>query len=244
MISPRQTLGNYYNDPAARKSFLKQVFDAGARDYDFVERLLSLGTGARYRREALRRAGLATGMNVLDVAVGTGLVARVEIHIVRAPKLVTGLDPSLGMIREAVESLGISVVLGVGEQLPFPDDPFDFVSMGYALRHLTDISRAFSEFNRVLKPGGTLCIIEITAPRHWLSRAMLRGYMRGIVPMVTRVTTGRPQSQLLWKYYWDTIEACLPPQDILDVIRRSGFADSGHHSEFGIFSEYTGRKPW
>ena len=46
MISPRQTLGNYYNDPAAKKSFLKQVFDAGARDYDFVERLLSLGTGA------------------------------------------------------------------------------------------------------------------------------------------------------------------------------------------------------
>jgi demethylmenaquinone methyltransferase/2-methoxy-6-polyprenyl-1,4-benzoquinol methylase len=242
-LPPHPTLGDYYGAAAGKRSFLREIFDAGARDYDHVERLLSFGTGGRYRREALERAGLAGGMTVLDVAIGTGMVAREEITIVGSPALITGVDPSVGMMRKAVESLGIRVALGVGEQLPFAEGQFEFVSMGYALRHLTDLNRAFGEFHRVLKPGGRLCVLEISAPRSRLRRAILRTYMRGVVPLLTRLTTGRAQSQLLWQYYWDTIEACLPVEDILDGIRRAGFIDARRHAELGIFSEYTARKP-
>jgi demethylmenaquinone methyltransferase/2-methoxy-6-polyprenyl-1,4-benzoquinol methylase len=94
----------------------------------------------------------------------------------------------------------------------------------------------------MLRPGGRLCVLEITAPRRWLGRVVLRGYMRCIVPLLTRVTTGRAQSQLLWRYYWDTIEACLPPEKVMEALRGAGFVDVQLHTELGMFSEYTGRK--
>ena len=242
VLPPHPTLDAYYAGAAVKHGFLQKIFNATAPDYDRIERLLSFGSGSWYRRQALRRAGLEAGMKVLDVAVGTGLVAREEIGIVGSPRLVTGLDPSIGMMRQAVDSLGIAAVMGVGEQLPLADGQFDFLSMGYALRHLADLHRTFSEFHRVLRPGGRLCILEITAPRRGWGRAILRGYMRNVVPMLTRITTGRAQSQLIWQYYWDTIEACVSPESVMDAIRQAGFVDVRRHAELGIFSEYTAKK--
>lgn len=240
-LPPHPTLEAYYAGASVKRGFLREIFDATAPDYDYVERFLSLGTGKWYRRQALRRAGLSAGMKVLDVAVGTGLVAREEIAITGQPSFVTGLDPSIGMMRQAVDALGIAAVLGVGEQLPLASGQFDFLSMGYALRHLSDLNRAFSEFHRVLKPGGRLCVLEITAPRSGWGRAILRGYMRHLVPFLTRITTGRADSQLLWKYYWDTIEACLRPESVMIALREAGFSDVKHSAELGLFSEYTAR---
>ncbi len=61
--------------------------------------------------------------------------------------------------------------------------------------------------------------------------------------MLTRLATGRKQSQLLWQYYWDTIDACVPPETLLDALKTSGFANVQRYVEFGIFSEYTAIKP-
>ena len=243
ILPPHPTLEAYYAGVAVKRGFLKGIFDDAAQDYDHVERLLSWGTGSWYRRKALVRAGLGQGMKVLDVAVGTGLVAREEITLVGDPKLIIGLDPSAGMMRQAVASLHISAALGVAEQIPMGDEQFDFLSMGYALRHLGDLHRVFAEFYRVLRPGGRLCILEITLPRRRAWRWFLRVYMRSIVPLLTRLTTGRASSQLLWRYYWDTIEACLPPETLLAALRQAGFVEAERHVEVGIFSEYTARKP-
>jgi demethylmenaquinone methyltransferase/2-methoxy-6-polyprenyl-1,4-benzoquinol methylase len=182
-------------------------------------------------------------MKMLDVGVGTGLVAREGITLVGDPRLVFGLDPSAGMVRQVGSTLKIQTILGVAEQLPITSGQFSFLSMGYALRHLADVNRAFAEFFRVLEPGGRLCILEITAPRRRLGRMLLRAYMRGLVPLLTRVATGREQSRLLWQYYWDTIDACVPPETLLHALRRAGFVDADRHVELGIFSEYTARKP-
>lgn len=243
VLPPHPELRAYYDGASVKRGFLRRIFDSGARDYDHVERLLSFGRGSEYRREALRRAGLRAGMRVLDVAVGTGLVAREEIGLTGDPRLVIGLDPSPGMLRQAVDALKIAAVIGVGEQIPMASDQFDFLSMGYALRHLSDLKRAFAEFHRVLRPGGRLCVLEITAPRNVVARALLRGYMRCIVPLLTRLTTGRGSSQLLWQYYWDTIEACLRPEAVMDALRNAGFDGVQRHDLFGIFSEYTASKP-
>ena len=101
-------------------------------------------------------------MNVLDVAIGTGLVARQAIAIVGNPRLVLGLDPSAGMLAQAIANLSIPVIRATAERIPLASDGFDFLSMGYALRHVADLGAALSEFYRVLKPGGTLCLLEIT----------------------------------------------------------------------------------
>ncbi len=241
-LAPHPTLPRYYSAPETKRPFLRDIFNSTACDYDRIEKILGLGSGSWYRRQALLRAGLSPGMRVLDIAAGTGLVAREEITIVGSPKLIIGVDPSIGMLSRAVSSLGIPALLGVGEQLPIRDEAVDFLSMGYALRHLSSLSAAFAEYHRVLKPGGRLCILEITRHRRRAIRFFMRSYMRWVVPFLTRLTASSAETGLLWEYYSDTIEACVAPQSVLDALKQAGFVDVRRDVQLGIFSEYTGRK--
>jgi demethylmenaquinone methyltransferase/2-methoxy-6-polyprenyl-1,4-benzoquinol methylase len=235
-------LGEYYAPGQSKSGFLKEIFDRTAGDYDRVERVMAFGSGRWYRRQALLRAGLAPGMKVLDVAAGTGMVAREAAAIVGERGRVVGLDPSAGMLAQLLANLSVPVLCATGERLPFAETTFDFLSMGYALRHLTDLSAALREFHRVLRPGGTACLLEITAPAGKIGRAVLRGYLRGIVPCLTRLTARNAESPRLWRYYWDTIDACVPPGEVLAAMHDAGFVDARRHVELGVFSEYTGRR--
>jgi demethylmenaquinone methyltransferase/2-methoxy-6-polyprenyl-1,4-benzoquinol methylase len=248
-VAPHPILTGYYAaQSAGKRRFVRRVFDHGAGDYDRIENLMAFGTGRWYRRQALLRAGLKPGMRVLDVATGTGLVAREQVRIVGDPKLVIGLDPSPAMLCRAVGALGIGSILGTGERLPLADASFDFVSMGYALRHLSDLREAFREFARVLRPNGRLCILEISCPRGALPRTLLRAYLRYVVPSYARfgsrgngagVVDGADDSRLLWQYHWDTIERCITPQRAMDCLRDVGFNDVRCAHTLGIFTEYT-----
>ncbi len=115
-LPPHPELSAYYRGARGKRTFLRQIFDETAHDYDRVERVLALGSGRWYRRQALRRAGLAGGMRVLDVATGTGLVAREAMGVVGAAGNVIGVDPSVGMLRQARASLNLRAVLGVGRR--------------------------------------------------------------------------------------------------------------------------------
>jgi demethylmenaquinone methyltransferase/2-methoxy-6-polyprenyl-1,4-benzoquinol methylase len=232
----------YYGDEAERGRFLRRIFDETARDYDRIERVLALGTGPWYRRAALQRAGLAAGAQVLDVGIGTGLVAREALALIGPSGGLTGVDPSPGMLAE-VDLSGIELVSGRAEALPQAEASQDFVSMGYALRHIVDVGAAFAEFRRVLRPGGRLLVLEISKPAGRVGSALLKTYMRGVVPLIARVVATQPTSPELWRYYWDTIEACIAPDAVLAALRTAGFEDVRRHVELGIFSEYTATKP-
>jgi demethylmenaquinone methyltransferase/2-methoxy-6-polyprenyl-1,4-benzoquinol methylase len=242
VLPPHPELREYYAD--VKRPFVRKMFDHGAADYDRVERMMALGTGSWYRRKALTRAGLKHGMRVLDMAVGTGLLAREAVAITGDPSRVLGVDPSTGMLAQARQNLTIMVVQGTGEQVPVSSDTFDFVSMGYALRHLSDLNVTFSEFLRVLRPGGTLCVLEMTRPRHRLYVGAMRLYMRYLVPCLSRFAARHSDSPMLWRYFWDTVEACVPPERVCQALSAAGFAEVTRHTELGIFSEYTARKPY
>ena len=241
-LPPHPDLAKYYDPRSGKTDFVRKIFDDTAPDYDRIERLIGLGSGSWYRRRALERAGLKQGQLVLDVAIGTGLVAREACTITGSPQRVIGLDPSHGMLELAAHALGIRPVIATGERLPFADNSFDFLSMGYALRHLSDLSVTFAEFHRVLRPGGRLCVLEITKPAGSLATLLLKFYMRSVVPGMARIIGRRRSTQHLWTYYWDTIAACVPPTAVQAALSTAGFAAVGRHVELGIFSEYTGTK--
>jgi demethylmenaquinone methyltransferase/2-methoxy-6-polyprenyl-1,4-benzoquinol methylase len=242
-VRPHRTLFGYYGRDEERPEFVRHLFDSAATDYDRIEGSMALGWGRWYRREAVVRAGLSEGMRVLDVAIGTGLVAREEVRVVGDPSRVTGLDPSAGMLGQARKHLGVRGVLGIGEQLPFRDGSFDFLSMGYALRHLSELTVALREFGRVLRPGGVLCVLELTRPENRFGYAALRFYLRRVVPRLTRLRTRNPEAELLMRYFWDTVEACIPPPRILAAMDEAGFVDARRTLVIGLFSEYTAFRP-
>jgi len=110
--------------------------------------------------------------------------------------------------------------------------------MGYALRHVPDLETAFCEYHRVLRPGGRLLVLEITAPTSRLGRALSGLYLARVVPALTRAATGSADAESLTRYYWDTIVECVPPDVILQALRGAGFHDARRHVLGRLLSEY------
>lgn len=241
--TPHSTLSEYYQDESQRAEFLRNIFNTTATDYDQVERMLAFGTGPDYRHRALKHAGLRPGMQVLDVGFGTGLVAAQAIRLTGDACYVMGVDPSPGMMQASPLVATVKLLEGRAEALPVPDASQDFVSMGYALRHVSDVETAFAEFYRVLRPGGRVCILEITTARGRTANALLKFYVRHCVPLAARLRGMTSNTPRIWRYYWDSIEACAPPERILATLSAVGFVEAERYTELGIFSAYTATKP-
>lgn len=245
--APHEPLTDYYASENERAGFVREMFDSTAVDYDRMESILGLGTGPWYRGQALERAGLKAGMRICDVGTGTGLVAREAARITGEGSLVVGIDPSPGMMAQAQLPAGVQLLEGRAEAIPFPDASFDFLSMGYALRHIGDLSAAFREFHRVMKPGARLCLLEITKPETRPASFFLKIYMKLFVPLLAFIV-GRQKrgTSKLWRYYWDTIEACVPPAEVVRTLEAAGFVMARRHIDtkgLSILAEYQAMKP-
>lgn len=239
---PHPTLATRYATPEAKPEFVNRLFDKGARHYDAVVDWGFLRSGSRYRRWALQQHGLRPGNRLLDVACGTGLVAVEAEKILGTAQAITCLDPSEGMLGVARTKLAAHFVAGRAEQMPFADDTFDFLTMGYALRHVTDLETTFREYHRVLKPGGKLLILEITKPTGRVGGFFFRLYFGRIYPWLTRLFTRSNDAREMMRYYWETMDACVPPADVLRALRTAGLGDVKRNVVLSLFSEYTATK--
>ncbi len=239
---PHPIIQTRFKTEAQKPDFVNQLFDRGAPFYDGVVSWGFLGTGSGYRRWALRRHGLNAGQRLLDVGCGTGLMALEAARILGTAENITCLDPSAGMLAVAKRKLNARFVQGRADEIPLPDGSFDFLTMGYALRHVASLDQAFREYHRVLASGGKVLLLEITRPSNRAGVAVLKIYFNRLYPWLVRAFTGSKAAQDLVKYYWETIEACVRPEVIVESLSRAGFRQVKRDTSLGVLTEYSAVK--
>jgi demethylmenaquinone methyltransferase/2-methoxy-6-polyprenyl-1,4-benzoquinol methylase len=222
--------------------FVRALFNDTAPHYDTVNRIFSLGSGNWYRRRCLLRAGVQPGQRLLDVAIGTGLIAKSAHRILGPAGSVIGLDLSEAMLAECRRKLDIPLIQGLADRLPLGDGTVDVVTMGYAIRHIDDLESCFREFRRVLKPGGILLLLEVSSPTKPIYRTTLARYLGRVVPVLSRWITRQPKLRMLMAYHWETMENCVAPAVIEATMGRAGFGSVVCEGWFDLFRSYSARK--
>jgi demethylmenaquinone methyltransferase/2-methoxy-6-polyprenyl-1,4-benzoquinol methylase len=163
----------------------EHLFPPLGREYERSSALLSMGWEAGWRRRLVERFDPRGGGLYLDVATGTGLVARAVRA--RASCRVVGLDLVEGMLRYARSAPGIHYLRARAEQLPFADETFNGLTFTYLLRYVDDPVATLRELSRVVRPGGRIAMLEFARPQAALPRLGWSLYTRVALPVIGRL---------------------------------------------------------
>jgi demethylmenaquinone methyltransferase/2-methoxy-6-polyprenyl-1,4-benzoquinol methylase len=173
------------------------MFDRIAGRYDLLNRVMTMGVDKRWRRAAVKAARVRRGSDALDVCCGTGditfLLAKAGARravgvdfssnmLVKARERVAGVDPAV--------SKAVEFVQGDALDLPFADDSFDALTVSFGVRNVASLEQAFSEFRRVVRPGGRVVCLEITRPASGPAKAFYGLWFHRIVPVMGGVLGG------------------------------------------------------
>ncbi len=187
-----------------RTRHARSLFAGIAPEYEWMGAVLSFGQDPRWRRFLVGRVAAPGNARVLDVASGTGLVARA---LVERGYRVTALDASEPMLRSGPSSGGPRVV-GLAERLPFDDASFDALTFTYLLRYVDDPAATLAELARVVRPGGTIASLEFHLPRASWARAAWHAYTSWVMPLVGSIVSPawthtarflRPSIETFWR---------------------------------------------
>ncbi len=240
---PHPPLSPHYQSLDESRVFCAKSSDRSAPYYEGIASWGFLGTGGRYRRWALQRAGLKPGMKVLDVATGTGPTARAIAAVTKTPGEIICVEPSRGMLLESRKLLPEATYLQAGaDDLPLADDSFDFLTMGFALRHVNSLDATFREYHRVLKPGGRVLILDVHQTEGPIGVTVWKLYFRDLMPRFTRLFTRSKDASYLMSYYWETMEQMIPPAEVIASMQSAGFKNVARTLMLGCFSEYSADK--
>jgi demethylmenaquinone methyltransferase/2-methoxy-6-polyprenyl-1,4-benzoquinol methylase len=232
------------SDKAGR---VRRHFDSVAARYDMMNTLLSLGIHYVWKHRAVKMLELKTGDRVLDVCGGTGDLSILADKIAGTSGAVVLCDINWEMMKagrnksaNALHRRRIHYVQGDAETLPFPGNAFDAVMVGFAIRNITHMKRAFQEMHRVLKPGGRFLCLEFSKPVWPWFRVLYDFYSFHIMPLLGDLITGK---RTAYTCLPETIRLFLMPDELSEIFQQTGF--SGVRYELmtnGIAAAHVGRK--
>jgi demethylmenaquinone methyltransferase / 2-methoxy-6-polyprenyl-1,4-benzoquinol methylase len=202
-----------------------QMFDRIAHRYDLLNRLMSFGVDRRWRKRTVAALNLPGGPSrVLDLATGTGDLA-LDIARRHPRATVVGVDPSVGMLevgQHKVAARGldrrVQLVVGDAQELEFPDDSFDGATIAFGIRNVPNRSAALREMARVVKPGGRVCILELSEPRGGVIAPLARFHVHVVVPRMGALLSGARE----YRYLQASIEGFPPADEFAALMEKSG----------------------
>jgi len=228
MSDDKTTHFGYQEVPVGEKQQrVRAVFDSVATRYDLMNDLMSLGIHRLWKRRTVELAGVRRGQRVLDLAAGTGDLAEKFAKIVGPDGEVVMSDINEAMLNEGRTRLvnagvvgNMDYALANAEQLPFADNSFDCVTIGFGLRNVTHKQFALNEMFRVLRPAGRALVLEFSHP---ISRPLSRAYdlySFTMLPVMGRYVAGDAES---YRYLAESIRMHPDQETLLAMMEQAGF---------------------
>ncbi len=239
------TVVPYKDDKSGKKEQVAKMFDNISHKYDFLNHFLSLGIDKLWRKKAIGMLEKASSQVILDVATGTGDFALQAMSL--KPAKITGIDISEGMLEVGRKKIAarnlqhiIDLKTGDSENIPFPENNFDAVTVAFGVRNFENLEKGLSEIFRVLKPGGKLIVLEFSRPRKFPMKQLYNFYFKHILPRVGRAVSN---DEAAYTYLPESVQAFPDGDDFLRVLDRVGFNNTQCKAlTFGISSIYSGTK--
>lgn len=207
----------------------QEIFNKIAPNYDYMNNVISLGSHKSWRKKVAKTMPIRQGSMVLDLCCGTADWTIHHAQMVGEKGKVIGLDFSQNMLSLAnkkVEALNlgdkITLVQGDAMNTPYEDDTFDYVTIGFGLRNLPDKVAGLKEMYRVLKPGGSVIILETSQPDNILIKPFWKFYFSKIMPFLGKILT-KQESE--YKYLDETTEKFMDYQQLVDLMKKVGFKE-------------------
>ncbi len=236
-----------YGDQATAKTEqVRQMFDAIAPAYDFMNRAMTLGIDIWWRRLAVKRLKRLSPTRILDVATGTGDFA-IQLFKSLHPQHITGIDLSQGMLDEAYrkvkeKGLGKNISFEQGDcmALEMEDESFDAVTVAFGVRNFEHLQQGYHEMARVLRPGGMLCVLELSTPTNPIIRWFYDLYTLHIIPWIGSKKSGEKSA---YRYLPQSIAAVPQGDDMLQLMRNAGLREATFKRlTLGVCTIYTAAK--
>lgn len=235
-----------YGQDESKKSEVSQMFNRIAPYYDFLNRLLSMGVDQYWRRVAIGKLRDSGPQHILDVATGTGDVAIMAARLLR-PTSIVGVDISNEMLeigKAKIKNKGLEKLItlkeGDSENLPFPSNTFDAITVAFGVRNYENLEKGLSDMLRVLKPGGKLVILEFSRPRIFPFKQIFNAYFKYLLPLIGRFTSKDPRA---YQYLYESVQAFPEGPAMLGIMNNTGYKSTQCTPlTLGICSVYTGQK--
>jgi demethylmenaquinone methyltransferase/2-methoxy-6-polyprenyl-1,4-benzoquinol methylase len=238
----------YESNSESKGRQVEEMFDAIAPAYDFMNTAMTFGLHKYWRDKALRSLNISSKSHILDVATGTGDVA-FRIYDMFRPSEITGIDLSSGMLdvarrklanADAQKNLSMKFMEGDCLNLPFSDNSFDTITVAYGVRNFERLAEGYAEMCRVLKPGGEICVIELSTPVNRLTGALYKIYSRCVIPTIGRLVSGDSRA---YTYLPESIAAAPQRTDMTNLMQKAGFKNCRFRSlTFGVVTIYIANK--
>ncbi|SHK83311.1 demethylmenaquinone methyltransferase [Maribacter aquivivus] len=240
-----QKVTPYKDSNLGKKEQVTKMFDTISKNYDGLNRVISFGIDIKWRKKVVEILKKEKPQSILDIATGTGDLA---IALVKTgAKKIVGLDISPGMLAVGKDKVTdkklnstIEMVVGDSEKLTFEDNSFDAVTVSFGVRNFETLNTGMAEILRVLKPNGTLVVLETSVPTKTPYRQGYSFYTKNILPLIGKLFS---KDDSAYGYLSESASVFPHGENFNNILREIGFIDVTNKPQtFGVASIYVAKK--
>ena len=226
-----------------KKGLVQNVFDQVYDQYDLMNDFISLGIHRLWKKNLINMMNPSQNQNLIDVACGTGDIAKLFLNYVNKRSQITCVDPNKHMVNKGKEKLNkfkkLNWIISTAEKLPLSDNKFDFYTISFGLRNTKNLNKALAEAHRVLKPGGRYLCLEFSKIQNSDLEFIYKNYSK-LIPSIGKFVIGDKKP---YKYLIKSIENFVNQDELIDLMKKNGFKKCTYRNlSGGIVSIHSGWK--